>query len=109
MPVLHDEYHGVRVFTVRGDLADAEAEAIRQAIEREPARPNMIFDLEGCRFLGSLGLQALLQALHRCESLGGRAMLSGLDPNCRKILEITRLDHRFECHPELASALKGME
>ena len=31
-----------------------------------------------------------------------------LDENCRKILEITRLEHRFECHGELAAALKTM-
>ena len=35
-------------------------------------------------------------------------MLAGLDENCRKILELTRLDHRFECHHQLASALKAM-
>jgi hypothetical protein len=31
-----------------------------------------------------------------------------LDENCKKILEITRLEHRFESHPDLPSALKTM-
>ena len=34
----------------------------------------------------------------RCEDLFGQIKLAGLDENCRKILEMTRLEHRFECH-----------
>ena len=44
----------------------------------------------------------------RCEDLFGQIKLANLDENCRKILEITRLEHRFECHGDLATALKTM-
>jgi hypothetical protein len=34
--------------------------------------------------------------------------LANLDENLRKILEMTRLGQRFECHADLAMALKTM-
>jgi hypothetical protein len=33
--------------------------------------------------------------------------LAGLDENCSKILEITRLQDEFDCHAELAKAVKS--
>jgi hypothetical protein len=33
--------------------------------------------------------------------------LAGLDENCTKILEITRLDGQFDCYDELAKAVKS--
>jgi hypothetical protein len=38
----------------------------------------------------------------------GQVKLAGADDNVQKILEITRLQHRFECHPDLTAALKNM-
>ena len=40
--------------------------------------------------------------------LFGRMKLVNLDENCKKILEITRLDHHFECQADLPTALKTM-
>jgi hypothetical protein len=34
--------------------------------------------------------------------------LAAADANCQKILEITRLAHRFECHADVSAALKTM-
>ena len=109
MPVQCDEYNGVSVIAVKGDLLAEQSSAIRDALATRATRPNIVVDLEACRFLASIGLEALLEALQTCESRGGRLMLSGIDANCRKILELTRLEHRFECHAQLASALKSLQ
>jgi hypothetical protein len=50
----------------------------------------------------------LLWMKRKCEDLFGQFKLSHLDENMRKILEMTRLEHRFECHTDLTSALKTM-
>ena len=65
-----------------------------------------MIDFEGSRFISSEGLEALLAVRRRCEERRGQVRLAGLDDNCRKILQITRLDHRFECHPDVTTALK---
>jgi hypothetical protein len=44
----------------------------------------------------------------KCEELFGQFKLAGLDDNLKKILEITRLEARFECHADITSALKTM-
>ncbi|HZL36537.1 MAG TPA: STAS domain-containing protein [Tepidisphaeraceae bacterium] len=106
MAVHCDEYPGVTVITVNGDLCAPEANAVRDTLARTGDRGTIVFDLERCRFLSSQGLEALLQAHGHCQAHGARALLAGLDSNCRKILEITRLDTRFECHAHLAEALK---
>ncbi|MDB5172393.1 MAG: anti-sigma-factor antagonist [Phycisphaerales bacterium] len=108
MPVTCDEYSGVSVITVKGDLGPTEATALRGMLVDRAKRPNLVIDLEACHFMASVGLEALLDALRLCEERTGRLMLAGLDANCRRVLQITRLDHRFECHEGLASALKGM-
>ncbi|MDB5330096.1 MAG: rsbV1 [Phycisphaerales bacterium] len=108
MPVTCDEYNGVSVVTLKGDLSALEAAALRDTLANRAKRPNVVIDLEACHFIASVGLEALLDALRTCEQRGGRVMLAGLDANCLKVLQITRLDHRFECHSELASALKVM-
>jgi hypothetical protein len=38
----------------------------------------------------------------------GGEKLAAADANCQKILEITRLAHRFECHADVSAALKTM-
>lgn len=111
MPVRCDEYSQVGVMIVDGDLSGENAAAVRTlADERIETRHiiDFVIDLEKCPFIDSEGLEALLGLKRRCEELFGQVKLAGLDENCRKILEITRLEHRFECQKEVAAALKMM-
>lgn len=105
-----DQYNNVSVITVEGDLTGAEALAVRNAIDRRESASaqGCVIDLERCRFLSGEGLEALLSALRTCESRGANLKLAGLDENCRTVLTVTRLDHRFECCTDVAAALKLM-
>ena len=69
---------------------------------------DFVIDFEKVDFMDSEGLETLLWIKRKCEDRFGQIKLVKLDENCRKILEITRLEHRFECHAELAAALKTM-
>ncbi len=111
MPVKCDEYNQICVVAVTGDLAADEADALRKAVEEHIDQRQIVdfvMDLEKCTFIDSEGLETLLQIKRRCEDLFGQIKLSGLDEDCRKVLEITRLAHRFECHADLPGALKTM-
>ena len=110
MSVKCDEYGQVCVIALHGDFVGAAAEQVQKTVDqrlsdRRPA--NFVIDFEGSRFISSEGLEALLAVRRRCEERRGQVRLAGLDDNCRKILQITRLDHRFECHPDVTSALKA--
>ena len=111
MPVHCDEYNQVCVMSIDGDLAgEACAQARKDAEQRVEQRHlvDFVVDLEKCGFIDSEGLETLLWLKRRAEELFGQIKLVHLDENCRKILEITRLDQRFECQKDLATALKMM-
>ena len=69
---------------------------------------DFVIDFKNSAFIDSEGLEGLLWMKRRCEDCSARSSSSNLDENCRKILEITRLDHRFECQDDLPTALKTM-
>ena len=111
MPVKCDEYNQVCVIAVGGDLVGENAAAARKAVEEHiDGRQivDFVVDLEKAGFVDSDGLETLLWIKHKCEDLFGQVKLVNLDENCRKILEVTRLEHRFECHADLPAALKTM-
>jgi len=106
-----EDYNNVCVVSLTADLTHEGAEAVRKtAEERIDQRQivDFVVDFEKAGFIDSEGLETLLWLKRRCEDLFGQLKLVSLDENCRKILEITRLEPRFECHPDLPSALKTM-
>src|SRR4051794_2077994 len=111
MSIKCDEYNHVCVMQPGVDLAGELCEKARKLVEEQVDTKQIVdfvIDLEKCGFIDSEGLETLLWIKRKCEDLFGQIKLANLDENCRKILEITRLEHRFECHADLASALKTM-
>lgn len=111
MPLKCEDYNNVCVMSLDGDLAgDAIPLVKKTAEERIDQRQivDFVLDFEKAGFFDSEGLETLLWLKRRSEDLFGQLKLVNLDDNCKKILEITRLEHRFECHPDLPSALKTM-
>jgi anti-anti-sigma factor len=111
MAIRHDEYNNVCVLTVEGDLAAENAASLRKAVDENVNAKQLVdfvVDMEKCDFIDSEGLETLLWLKRKCEELFGQVKLAGMEENCRKILEITRLEHRFECPKDLTAALKMM-
>jgi anti-anti-sigma factor len=111
MPIKYEEYNHVCVATPEADFIGAEAIELRKHIEQVIETKQIVdfvIDFEKAGFIDSEGLETLLWLKRKAEDLFGQVKLTGLDENCRKILEITRLEHRFECHAELPGALKTM-
>ena len=111
MPIKCDEYNNICVMTPDGDLVGENTEAFRKAAEERIDQRQIVdfvIDFEKAGFFDSEGIESLLWLKRRCEDLFGQMKLASLDENLKKILEITRLEHRFECHPDLPSALKTM-
>ena len=111
MPMKVDEYSSVCVISLNGDFAADASKELRTAVEERIEQRRIVdfvVDFEKADFIDSEGLETLLWLKRRCEDLFGQIKLVNLDESCRKILEITRLEHRFECHGDLAGALKTM-
>lgn len=111
MPIKYEEYDHVCIATLDADFVGAEAAGFRKHIEQlieNRQIVDFVIEFEKSGFIDSEGLETLLWLKRKAEDLFGQVKLTGLDENCRKILEITRLEHRFECHAELPAALKTM-
>ena len=109
MSIKCEEYDHACVIALTGDFVGVDTEQVFKAVDERLASRravNFVIDFERSAFIGSEGLEALLAVRRRCEERRGQVRLAGLDENCRKILQITRLDSRFECHPDLAAALR---
>jgi anti-anti-sigma factor len=106
-----EEYNNICVLTPTGEFSGPEAEAARATVTELIDKKHLIdfvVDFEKTTFIDSEGLETLLWVKRKAEDLFGQCKLANLDENCKKILEITRLEHRFECHADLTGALKTM-
>ncbi len=111
MSIKCEDYNNVCVMTLDADLCGEANEAVRKLAEERVDQKQIVdfvIDFEKAGFFDSEGLETLLWLKRRSEDLFGQLKLVNLDENCKKILEITRLEHRFECHPDLPAALKTM-
>ena len=112
MPLKCEEYNQVCVMSLDGDFVGEQLEPARKEFEKRiEARQviDFVIDFEKYGFIDSEGLELLLAMKRKCEDLFGQVKLASLDENVKKILQITRLDHRFECHSDLPAALKNMK
>ena len=111
MPVTCEEYNQICVLTLNGDFLGDNVAAVRKAVEDQIDQKQIVhfvLDFEKSGFVDSEGLEAMLWLKRKAEDLFGQVKLAALDENVRKILEVTRLEHRFQCHADLTSALKTM-
>jgi anti-anti-sigma factor len=111
MSIKVDEYDGVCVLTITGDFAGEDVAAARKASEEMVGQrqvSDFVVDLEKVSFIDSEGLEALVWIKRRCEDLFGQFKLAGVDEGVKKILEVTRLNRRFEIAGDVPTALKTM-
>jgi anti-anti-sigma factor len=109
MAVSCESYKQACIIAINGDLVGDNAALLRKAVEEQIEQKQVVefvLDMEKCLSADSEGLETLLWLRRRCEELFGQLKLANLDETCRKILEITRLAQRFECHDDLLSAVK---
>ena len=111
MPVRCDEFDGVAVLKVEGDLDEEQATLARTAARRMIDHMHVVdfvVDLGGCPFVSSDGLELLLWLKGTCEEAMGRVSLACCDENVLKVLEMTRLRSRFEHVSDLEEAVRRM-
>jgi anti-sigma B factor antagonist len=109
MKINRQDYNEVTVVELQGELDGDFAELFRSTITEivSKQKAGVVMDMSGVGFIDSLGLEQLLWAKDYCNENRCELRLAGLDENCRKIMEITRLEGEFEHYVELAKAVKS--
>ena len=109
MRIKTQDYNDVTVVELQGDLDSDFTEMFRDAITGaiSKAKAGIVLDMRGMGFIDSQGLEQLLWSRDYCHENKSQFRLAGLDENCEKILEITRLGDEFDRYAELSEAVKS--
>ncbi len=109
MKVKIQDYNEVTVVELQGELDSDDAELFQSTITDiiSKSKAGIVFDMSGLGFIDGEGLEQLLWARDYCKQNKCELRLAGLDENCMRILEITRLEKEFNHYVELAEAVKS--
>ncbi|MGD8499707.1 MAG: STAS domain-containing protein [Phycisphaerales bacterium] len=109
MKVKIQNYNDVTVVELQGELDADVAESLRDTITDviTKHKTGIVLDMSGVGFIDSQGLEQLLWSRDYCNEHKRELRLAGLDENCVRILEITRLANEFDHYVELAEAVKS--
>ena len=109
MKVKTQDYNNVTVVELQGELDGDFTELFQNTITGIIAthKAGIVLDISNVGFIDSQGLEQLLWARDYCNENNCQLRLAGLDENCAKILEITRLENEFDRYAELSEAVKS--
>jgi len=105
------EDHGsTTVLTVSGELTSDQTDGFRRScLDRfSNGVRDVVFNLEHMTLVDSAGLEVFLWLREATASNHGQLKLVNPDSLVRKILEVTRLDVRFDIHDTIESAAKSL-
>lgn len=105
------EDHGpTSVLTISGELMHDQVDVLRRACHDRISHGvhNLVLNLEHLTMADSAALEFLLWLREELSAKQGQMRLVKLDQIVRTILEITRLDRRFEVHDSIESAAKAL-
>ncbi|MAE60599.1 MAG: hypothetical protein CMJ49_04480 [Planctomycetaceae bacterium] len=110
MKVSHESYEDVTVVAVKGEITLDEISPLKQLLDEQLARDarDFVLDLTEVPFIDSAGLESMLWLQDQAGEKLGQVRIVGPDENVRKILEITRLQHDFDAHEDIDSAIKSL-
>lgn len=109
MRIRTQDYDSVTVVELQGDLDGDFTGLLQDTVTDVLAKREVgiVLDMSALGFIDSEGLELLLWLRDYCNQNKTQLRLAGLDENCDKILEVTRLQNEFDHYAELAEAVKS--
>jgi anti-sigma B factor antagonist len=109
MRIKQQDYNDVTIVELQGELDGDLTELFQSSVTNivEKQKAGIVLDLSDVSFIDSQGLELLLWVRDYCHQNKAQLRLAGLDENCAKILEVTRLEKEFDRYAELTEAVKS--
>jgi anti-sigma B factor antagonist len=92
------------VLTGRLDAVGAEALDLPFTASISQIAKNVILDLSGVPFVGSLGIRVLISGARVLQRRGFRMAIYGVSPAVTEVFEIVALDELIPLAPDMAAA-----
>lgn len=110
MKISYEDKGPVTVLSIRGELSIEETERFqRETLQKmDQDVRDFVLDMESLDFIDSRGLETLLWLQDKCAELLGQVRLAACPDHITKVLEVTRLSGRFDCHPDVQAAVNSL-
>ena len=109
MKIKTQKYNDVTVIEIEGEFIADNIKAftdIGKDVINDGA-VGIVLDMTSVVFIDSSSLEQLLWFNEYCHDNTRQLKIAGLDENCTKILEMTRLLRHLDCYAELSEAVKS--
>jgi anti-anti-sigma factor len=109
MKITTQNYDDVTVVELQGEFSGEFAKPFVDTISSivASAVSGIVLDVTKVSFIDSQCLEQMLWLRDYCDENNRQLKIAGLDENCHKILEITRLLPLFDNYQELTEAVKS--
>ena len=109
MKIKTQDYNDVTVIELHGEFV---AEYVKLFTDTatdivKKGSAGIVLDMSTVVFIDSQSLETLVWFNDYCQENTRQLKLAGLDENCKKILEMTRLLNKLDCYVELTEAVKS--
>jgi len=106
----YEDHDTITVLTVSGSLTADQVDAFRRSSQQrfDEGIRDIVLDVEYMTLLDSAGIELLLWLIDEVGDRSGHLKLVKPDETVRKILNITRLEKRFDIHETIESAAKSL-
>lgn len=109
MKIETQKQNGIVVLQLQGEFTVESLKSFEEAVSNALAAgvEGLVLDMTRVILLDSASLEQLIELNEHCREKTRQLKLAGLDENCRKILEITRLLPQLDTYAELTEAVKS--
>lgn len=109
MKIESQQYNDVMVLQLQGEFTGDTLKSLEDAVSNAFAEKvsAVILDMAKVVFIDSMALEYLVELAERFRDHTRQFKIAGLDENCQKILEVTRLLTKFDAYDELTEAVKS--
>jgi len=110
MKLSYEDHGLISVVTVSGELTADQADTFRRTCQDRfnTGVRSIVLDMEHLTLIDSAGLELLLWLMEELAERDGNMRLVRPDETVSKILEVTRLDRRFDVHETIEAAAKTL-
>lgn len=110
MKLSYEDHDRISVLTVSGELTADQTDSFRRSCQErmDSGIHDIVLDLEYMTLIDSAGIELMLWLMEELAKNSGKLKLVKPDETIRKILEITRLDRRFDVHESIEAAAKSL-
>jgi anti-anti-sigma factor len=110
MKLSYEDHKTVTVLTISGELTADQTDSFRRACQDRlnAGIRDVVLHAENLTLIDSAGLENLLWLLDEVSDRHGQLRLVNPDEIILKILQLTRLDRRFNIHETIESAAKSL-